>query len=534
MGKKLLRCLCAVLAVVLTVSMALPAAVGAVGASAMEIEQQIIRTYKQARSYYGKTSFDGYCAALVGAQLYLLGITTAVNGGNGNDKFDIYDAQTVTSGGYHVRSYPAASYTLAQALDAITDGGTRDVYNLLVGFQETRSSLGRRYGHALVVHAILDGTAYFVESYAVTLGGRYYPEGTPISCSIEEFVRYYDATTVRFDGVIHFSQQRYSDLCRSYPAHAVVTATGGVLRSEPCEAAVDSSSEQVRSLISGEELTVTGLYQNTQGEFWYQVGDAGYVRATATRLAEQLFGDITVADADVPAVLRQGRGAQIKGTVKARYNVISTLRAQVYRLEQEEKQVINATETVEGRQAQLAGSTLSGDLTFRKLPLGDYRFDLSAVVGSYYIQGGQLQVAWQTVSLLSAGFRVVAEDAQHLIVSFDANGGAASMDQSAVDIGAPLGQLPAAKREGHVFLGWYTAQGQRVDAQLVPQQDLRLHARWVSEQRLSQCLQEQTGCYLYSDGVTSVGTVELDGDRFYFSYIDAPDRVHVMWTVAEP
>ena len=58
MGKKLLRCLCAVLAVVLTVSMALPAAVGAAGASAMEIEQQIIRTYKQARSLTGRYSFD--------------------------------------------------------------------------------------------------------------------------------------------------------------------------------------------------------------------------------------------------------------------------------------------------------------------------------------------------------------------------------------------------------------------------------------------------------------------------------------------
>jgi hypothetical protein len=46
---------------------------------------------------------------------------------------------------------------------------------MVVGFQKTNTAAGSIYGHALVVHAILDGIVYFVECYDSAVGGRYWP-----------------------------------------------------------------------------------------------------------------------------------------------------------------------------------------------------------------------------------------------------------------------------------------------------------------------------------------------------------------------
>jgi hypothetical protein len=56
-----------------------------------------------------------------------------------------------------VKAYPASQYTLLDALNTITRNGTLDVYNILVGFQRTNTQLGSIYGHALLIHGIIDG-----------------------------------------------------------------------------------------------------------------------------------------------------------------------------------------------------------------------------------------------------------------------------------------------------------------------------------------------------------------------------------------
>lgn len=535
MSKKILRIISVVLAVLLAGIVAVPTPIDA-AASAKDVEQQIIRTYKQARSYYGRYSFDGYCAALVGAQLYLLGITTTVVSCNGNEEYDAYCGQTVTSGGYHVRAYPAGSYTLLEALEEITAGGTRDVYNILVGFQETRSSLGRYYGHACMIHAILGGMVYFVESYDVILNGRYYTEGTPIVCTIAEFAEYYEKTTVSFDGVIHFTEQGYADFCRIYPADLVVTASGGTMRSQPCEAKIDSGSTSIRTLADGEELQVTGLYLNTEGEYWYQIAQEGFVRASHTILKGLRFDDVTVTDPSAPTVLRQGKGYQVEGTIQSGYNSIYTVRAQVYRLEDEgQTQVISATETVQSKYYDLSGSDIARDLTFRKLSAGHYRYDLAAIVGNHYVQGGRLQVGWETVALWSSEFQVVEESGSSGILSFDACGGTAPLDQTAVTVGACVTTLPAARREGFVFLGWYTEEqgGTRVDDGLMPEGDMTLYAHWIGEDALYEGWQDRGKClYYYSDGLTTMGCIEIDGTLYYFSSMDTPGQDRIMWTAA--
>ena len=199
MKKKNLRFLSFIMSVLLVISVILPVPATAASDEVVKIKQQISNTYKKAKAYYGWSSFHGFCGALVNAQLYLLGITDTVLGVDGRDAYDAFKRLTVTSGGFGVKTYPAGMYSVKSALNAITKNGTEDAYNILVGFEKTPSVLGRRYGHAVVIHAIIDGTVYYVESYSLSLNGVYYPEGTPISASIEDFAWYYAQTTTQFE-----------------------------------------------------------------------------------------------------------------------------------------------------------------------------------------------------------------------------------------------------------------------------------------------------------------------------------------------
>lgn len=536
MSKKCKRILSAVLVFLLVVCAALP--VPAVEASSVrDVEQQIIRLYKRAKDYYGWDSFDGYCGTFVSVQLYLMGINTSMVRGNGNQQFDNYRDLKYTTGGYRIRAYSSKNYTLKQALNAVCDNGTKDVYNLLIGFQSTSSTLGKRYGHACVIQAILDGRLYFMESYDMKIGGTRHPEGAPISCTIDEFVNYYAKSAV-FEGVILFGQKSYAEQCRVYPSNLVVTAqTGAVIRTEPCDARTDSRSELLRRPAAGEELRITALYQNTAGEYWYQINeDEGYIRGTQVQLSQMLFDDIRVSSPSAPAVLRQGKSFKVKGSVLSDYNDIYTLRAQVYRLEETgETLVINAVDSVENKSYALKDSGISKDLTFRKLELGHYRYDLAAIVGNYYVVAGQLQIGWETVALWSSDFQVLEESSGYDIVSFDSRGGTADLDQMAVTVGTSIGTLPVARREGYVFLGWYTQEeeGDAVTDAWLPEGDTTLYAHWIDEQVLYDSWQEQGDClYFYSDGMTTMGCIEKDGLLYYFSSMGELGQNWTMWTAA--
>lgn len=536
MQKKCLRILCLALAFVLLISSVMPVStVEAV--SVRDLEQRMIRLYRQAKDYYGWDSFDGYCGTFVNVQLYLMGINTAVVSGNGNQQYDNYCNRSYTTGGYRIRAYSAKKYTLKEALNAVSSNGTKDVYNILVGFQATSSTLGKRYGHACVIQGIVDGRLHFMESYDMKIGGTRHAEGAPISCTIDEFVNYYAKSAV-FEGIILFGQKSYAEQCRIYPSNLTVTAqNGAVIRTEPCDARTDSRSETVRRPASGEELRVTGLYLNTAGEYWYQLDDGdGYIRAGQANLKELLFDDITVDNPSVPAVLRQGKSFKVKGSVLAEYNDIYTLRAQVYRLDGTvPTQVINAVDSVQNKSYALKDSGISKNLTFKSLELGHYRYDLAAIVGNHYVAAGQLQIGWDTVALWSSDFQVLENSTGYDVVSFDPMGGTADLDQMAVITGAALGTLPVVKRPGYVFLGWYTEPkgGDPVNAQWVSDGDITLYARWIDEETLYESWQQQGDCvYFYSDGTTTMGCFEMDGVLYYFSSMGTIGQNWTMWTAA--
>ena len=539
MYKKNLRILSLVLAILLVIALAVPAPATAAATTADEIVQQIKTTYKKARSYFGRNSFDGWCGAFVTAELYLMGITAEPIGFDGKDAYNAFNRKSMTTGGYSIKAYPAKAYSLRAALNDITKNGTQDAYNILVGFEKTPSTLGRRYGHAMVIHAIIDGTVYFVESYDAKINGKRYPEGAPISCSIPDFCAYYASSTTQYEGVIYFGLKTYADKCSEYTTNAWGFADGeGQIWSQPCESSVTESSKAVRLLTAGEQLSVTGLYMNTEGEYWYELdgGDTGYVRAEYVTISQLRFDDVSVVGAVAPTALTKGKPFKIKGTVLSEMNSIYSVRARVFSLDGEEMtQVMTATEMVESKSHDLAGSDISKKLTFRTLEAGRYRYELAAIVGNYYVENGQLLTGWDTVHLWSADFLVVEEKTGVSVINFDACGGMTGLNQTVVAADQAMGELPTAQRQGYVFLGWYTEAegGSRISPDYIAEGNMTCYARWISLEELQTGWLSNGNCwYLYADGMTTIGCIEVDGTLYYFSFVDPLGQSWMMWTAA--
>lgn len=539
MRHRLFKLVSMALVLVLALLMITPGSAGAQNTTQEEIRQQIRRTYSKALSMFKRSSFDGYCGTLTGYQLYILGITSQPDLKNGKDGYDTYCKQKVSSGGYNVRAYPARSWTLREALDDITANGTRDAYNILVGFQATPSTRGGKYGHSCVIHAIIDGQVYFMESYAVKLNGRHYSEGAPISCSIADFCAYYKMTTTKFDGVIHFGAKDYVDLCHSFPSSFYGAALEAAqLRSQPCQEESDSRSQVLEELTPGQQLRIVGTVENTQGEFWYQVSGEvdGYVPAEVVQVRQFLFDDVTVEKIKAPTVLQFGKGYDIKGEILSDENSIFTLRSQVYRMGGEEvQQVCAVSDVVDGKSYNLSRSHISDELDLKGLTPGSYRYELAAVVGNYYYDNGQLQAQWETVSLWNSDFRVTENKREAVVITFEDDGQQLSLNSRALVAGEVVGVLPTLSRSGYIFRGWYTRPegGEKIGEDSVLTENLIVYPQWSSVQVLEDSLTSAGECwYLYVDGLSAMGCAQLDGTMYYFTNPDTIGHGGLVWTTA--
>lgn len=521
MQKKLSKLLALVMAAAIAVSVILP--VNAAGTTAAQITSQIKRTYSKCRSSFGR-SFDGYCGTMTGYQLYYMGITTGRDRQNGNEAYDRYYNKGYSSGGYRITAYSGKSWTLKEALNKITDHGTKNAFNILVGFESTPSRAGRRYGHSCVIHGIIDGKVYFMESYGVYINGKSYREGAPISCTIDEFVAYYKSTTTKFDGVIHFGAKDYADSCDRYPtAFEAMALEEAELRSQPCLAKEEPDSKLVSMLQPGDKVKVVGVIQNQKGDFWYQLAGKiqGYTRAEQLQVGGFCYDDVKLENVSAPSALRQGKSFKINGEIEAEHNQIYTVRSQVFSLGVAvQEQVLSTVDMVEDTRYSLKNSSISQNLAFRELPVGSYRYELAAVVGSYYVGHGQLQVRWETVPLWNSDFHVTEKKSDAYQITFDECGGTVSVNRIAVVDGEAIGQLPTAQRGTEVFLGWYTekAGGERITAEYLPEDDMTIYARYSTPQELEAVA--DAFWYVYADGITVIGCAEIDGVLYHFT---APD-----------
>lgn len=359
---------------------------------ATQTDSQIDSICKEARRVYyyslstaGRSSFQGFCGLMVSHQLYHMGINRSIEVYDGNKQYDVYSQKEQTSGGFYPTAYPADTYTLAQALNAITRNGTRDAYNILVGFEKTNTASGAIYGHACMINAIIDGTVYFVESFYTSMAG---PEGAVIACSIEEMDAYF-SPWMTLEGVVHFGNGDYADRCQSYETDIFVrTRFASALRSQPC-VLEENGCQKVRDLMPGEILHVLGVFQNDLGETYYQVvedGQTGYVMANATVFLQVNQENMMLHDHSIPVGIPQGREIALSGYVSA---IRGNLKAVTVKVTDTAGNVL--------RHADLKGGCVTADLSNIQLGLDTLEkgtYEISIYGTSQYItcQGPALDV----------------------------------------------------------------------------------------------------------------------------------------------
>ncbi len=174
------------------------------------ITKNITYIYNWAKRYTGYSSFKNYCAHYVNTQLLLLDINKRYVGGNGNDEYDNYKDLSYTAGGRKIHDYPATNATFEQVLRTIASKG-RVVTDVLVGFQWTSTTAGNKYGHSFLIRGIIGEYVYFSDSFNITIGGKYYKEGEPIKCTIDQLVSYYGRESAyTLEGLIWFEDEELS------------------------------------------------------------------------------------------------------------------------------------------------------------------------------------------------------------------------------------------------------------------------------------------------------------------------------------
>lgn len=523
-----------VLAVFLLLGM-LPAPARAEEPTPEQIKKQITTLYAKAKARSGKESMSGYCAALVNWQLYLLGIDSSLKHCNGKDEYNIRSAEEKTESGYYTRCFSCEDYSLEEALNAITMDGQRNAYNLVVGFQWTKTDAGKRYGHTCFISAIIDGVVYFVESDPIHIAGRYYSSGKAITATIAEFAADYKSWTA-FEGIVEYIKDPYEKLCTSYSTDIYVQLTQDTpVRTEPCDFAEENIGLDTRTARSGEIFRVTCILNTPEGEYWYKAADGAYFKAEGTKLLSGQFDSVQVRDVTAPAVLTAGEEFTPGGTVTAGNSTVSMLRGQIYSGSSGTGVLLeNVTQQVGGSTTSLSDGEISRELHFSELDPGEYHFVLSAVAYNRYVEDGELNCQWQTVDLWAVDFVVTEEPDAYVVAALDTNGGESALRQAVVAAGEPVSTGTEPQRPGYAFSGWSTGAdetaGGGIDTDTTvyacwsPQEEILNGWRWVDGawlfyRRGVQCAGwlEVHGIlyYFYEDGSLHQGWLELDGETYY-------------------
>ncbi len=364
------------------------------------VEQEIQRIYYKVLYATGRSSLHGFCGLMASYQLYYLGVNNVPLVYDGKDQYNAYENMEVTSGGHRVKTYSADTYSLREALLAASNGGTKNVYNILVGFQWTHTDAGQYYGHACVINAIIDGVVYFSEGFPTPFN---YEPGRPSVCTIDEFANYYDPWT-SFEGLVVFGQKDYTDFCTEYTCNAFLEAQ---MDTQTWSVPNSAEATPIRTVRSGERLEAVALYENPEKELYYQVDDSGnicYVKAQDVVARWMRYDDIQLQGADYPEILNDGKDFDLAGRISSSRNKIDTVQVRI--TDSMNREMCSGELTKDGNYATLSSWYLNSQLNFDVLPQGFYQLHVTAQVKNHYVRDNQIVALTEQVSLLQTDFSV--------------------------------------------------------------------------------------------------------------------------------
>lgn len=168
------------------------------------IKSQIQNTYSTAKKLAGKSSFNGWCGLYVKTELQALGIIGSGSkdsdcNGNGNQWYSNVKSGK-TSTGYTKTKVSGGSNCLANLVKQY--GNT--MKNIVISYPHQYGYTDKNpgAGHVVFIHAIINGTVYYSESYA-TSG---IAEGGVLTKSVSAFDSAYTSSYGKALGAIIFTK----------------------------------------------------------------------------------------------------------------------------------------------------------------------------------------------------------------------------------------------------------------------------------------------------------------------------------------
>jgi glucan-binding YG repeat protein len=397
--RQMKRILAAFLCLVLLCAVLPMPAAAATDAEVQRICDQIEAIYKKTQRSAGYWNLEGFCGLMAGWELYHLGITEVAITQNGNDMYDTLKSSPYIREGYRVDCYPDTEYSLEEALNTVTACGTRDVYNIMVGFHWTHTAAGRLWGHVMVIHAILDGIVYFTEGFATDFGKD--PSKAMI-CTIEEFAELYDSWT-RFEGLIHFGDSSHETGDDIYGSNLFVQTENPVtLQTAPEE----NCKQFGRTVQAGERLYATATVEKQDGSRYYRIEEAGqtyYVPTQDLTPVYFAYDDLKVTDLVIPAQIAVGEKASLTGQIRSQ-NMIATL---VLQVADSNGEVVNAAELRKNSyMVTLDSKAVTSAVNLSSLPAGNYTYSIFCDMVNYHDTGELVIGDMQRVQVAQCPFTV--------------------------------------------------------------------------------------------------------------------------------
>ena len=500
-----------ILAIVLTICLlvgALPIAAGAETTRDNKLTGQITQLYYKTLYATGEPNMDMLCGLYVAWQLYFLKVTTSPEIYNGSQYYSAYYHQAYSSGGHKISRYPGSEYTIEQALNAITQNGKKDVYNIVLCFDWTKN--GGRFGHVMMIHGIVDGVVYAVDNFTTTIAGR---EGNPIVCSIERFADIYDGWS-SFEGALVFGVKEYASFCKDYATDLFVQLTQPeLLLSQPASSG-SNGSVPVRLVSKGERLAVTDLVVGENGLNYYRVKEGGeyfYIPCAATQPILMNIENLKTRNIEFTAAQQPGDTGRLTGEIYSAGNIINRVELIVT---DDQSETVVFEEVNEPRFNQNI-SHLGAD--FSNLAEGVYTVKIYATLLGYCDNAGAITVERVRLCVFEDTLLVGdVEDVEPRTVDAIATG---------VKHGWYLEEGAwRCYRLGEPRTGWYCYDG--IDYYL--QEDGSVTTGWANingedrffsdtgAMRTGWLIQSDGVRYMLFNGVSAKGWREIDGQNYFF------------------
>ena len=252
--------------------------------------------------------------------------------------------------------------------------------------------------------------------------------------------------------------EQYMAKCTSYFSAGTlkITSENAWLKSLPCSDSTCKTSANVHgsALPKGTVMTVTGLYKNSENNYWYQVawdGKTGYIYAPQAEFTAAKADFVISSNASKPVDHIKGENFSIYGTVTSNIGTPYQIEGIISNSKgKKDSQTVTSNKKI----YSLAYGEFNNGLSFGQLATGSYKYTVRAYVTCYYSTNGtELLSKELSKTLIDHSFKVVVKT--HTLTFLSGHGENKTIKTLKVkDKGTFTIPDIGYQREGYKFLGY--------------------------------------------------------------------------------